>query len=461
MRRWCCFLVILIFISGHIFCNGEGGWMPLFNGENLDGWQKLNGTAEYKIKDDMIVGVSKLNTPNTFLATEKVYSDFILEYEAQVDSGLNSGVQIRSLSDPQYRDGRVHGYQVEIDPSPRSWSGGLYDEARRGWLYPLEYNPQAKNAFKQGEWNHFRVEAIGDHIRVWLNDVPAVNLVDNMTPEGFIALQVHGIKEEELKGKTVKFRNIRIKTDDLQSFEKEMPESVPQVSYLTNQLTEREKADGWQLLWDGKTTKGWRSARFDTFPDNIWKIEHGKLIVTGSSDGRGRPEGDIVTREKYGDYIFEIDFKYTPGANSGIKYFIDADLESGNPPTIGCEYQILDDEKHPDAQKGVGGNRTLASLYDLIPADARYYAPHERQKRVNRDGWNRARIVVKGNHVEHYLNGIKVVAYERRTQMWRALVAYSKYAEWPDFGEREKGSILLQDHGFRVAFKNIKIKSLD
>ncbi len=460
MKRKCCFLLLLLFVFCPVLWAGETGWTPLFNGKNLEGWQKLNGRAMYEVKDGIIIGKSRLNTPNTFLATVKEYSDFILEYEAKIDSGLNSGVQIRSLSDPQYRDGRVHGYQVEIDPSLRSWSGGIYDEARRGWLYNLEYNPKAKKAFNRKAWNHFRVEAIGNQIRVWLNSVPAVDLIDDMTAKGFIALQVHGIKgKEELEDKTVKFRNIRIRTADLQQFGKEMPKSVPQVSYLTNRLTAREKEEGWKLLWDGSSAKGWRSAVLDRFPRHIWTIENGELMVTKGS-GRGRYGGDIITEKKYGNFILELDFKFGRGANSGIKYIVTLQKNGKNRRAVGCEYQILDDDGHADAQKGVGGNRTLASLYDLIPADARFYTPHERQKRVNKKGWNRARIVVNGKRVEHYLNGIKVVQYRRGTQMWRALKAKSKYSKWPHFGEQEEGYILLQDHGYGVAFRNIKIKPL-
>ena len=137
-------------------------------------------------------------------------------------------------------------------------------------------------------------------------------------------------------------------------------------------------------------------------------------------------------------------------------------LNQGAGSAIGCEYQIIDDSKHQDANAGTKGNRTLASLYDLIPANALFYAPNEqREKRVNEYKWNRAKIVVNGDHVAHYLNGIKVVQYERRTQMWKALVARSKYVVWPAFGEAEKGHILLQEHGDQVFFRNIKIKVLD
>ena len=154
----------------------------------------------------------------------------------------------------------------------------------------------------------------------------------------------------------------------------------------------------------------------------------------------------------------EVDFKLTRGANSGIKYFVDPELNQGEGSAIGCEYQLLDDEHHPDAKAGTNGNRTLASLYDLIPADAKFYAPDEQSKRVNKYDWNRAKVIVKDQHVEHYLNGIKVVEYDRGTQMWRALVARSKYVIWPNFGELAEGHILLQDHGDEVSFKNIKIK---
>ena len=183
------------------------------------------------------------------------------------------------------------------------------------------------------------------------------------------------------------------------------------------------------------------------------------LTVLPGTGGESEQGGDIVTTEKFGDFELEVDFKFTKGANSGIKYFVDTELNTGAGSAIGCEYQILDDNHHPDAKMGSGGNRTLASLYDLIAADAKFYAPNEStSKRVNQYGWNRAKIVVKGNHVAHYLNGIKVVEYERRTQMWRALVARSKYVVWPNFGELAEGHILLQDHGDEVSFRNLKIK---
>ncbi len=182
-------------------------WEYLFDGETLEGWEQRGGEAIYKVEDGMIIGISQLDTPNSFLCTKTTYGNFIFEVEFLVDDRMNSGIQIRSISDPEFKNGRVHGYQVEIDPSDRAWSCGIYDEARRGWLYDMKNNPAARNAFKHGEWNKYHIEAIGNSIRTWINGVPAANLVDDMTAEGFIALQVHSMTEADVE---VRWRNIRI-----------------------------------------------------------------------------------------------------------------------------------------------------------------------------------------------------------------------------------------------------------
>ncbi len=456
--------LIVVFLMFYVtaFSQSNDGWVELFNGKNLKGWTQLNGKAEYKAENGEIVGTTVLKSPNSFLTTKKNYGNFILEYEVKMDRGLNSGVQIRSESNKEYNNGRVHGYQVELDDSERRWTAGIYDEARRGWLYPLEYNPEAKKLYKNGEWNKFRVEAVGDKIHTWLNGKPVARLVDDMTLSGFIALQVHGIgNNTQEAGKSIRWKNIRIKPNATEKDMLPMPIYVREVSYLNNTLTDWEKKNGWRLLWDGKTTNGWRGARLVEFPKKGWHIEDGQLVVEkakGEESGNG---GDIVTTDTYGNFILEVDFMITPGANSGIKYFVDPEMNKGTGSAIGCEFQILDDKRHPDAKKGVNGNRTVASLYDLIPANGKFFDPTHQVKRfkgVNR--WNRARIEVHGNKVCHFLNGVKVVEYERNTQEWKALVDYSKYKKWPDFGNAREGHILLQDHGDEVHFRNVKIKVL-
>jgi hypothetical protein len=241
-----------------------------------------------------------------------------------------------------------------------------------------------------------------------------------------------------------------------------MGSTAPEVSYLKNQLTENEIKQGWKLLWDGTTTQGWRGIKSDHFPDKGWEIREGDLVVQPSAGAESANGGDIVTTRLFRNFVLEVDFNISPGANSGIKYFVNTELNKGEGSAIGCEFQILDDATHPDAGQGVKGNRTLGSLYDLIPANAQYYNKNLPSVKIfsGTGHWNRSRIVVNGNLVEHYLNGCKVVHYERNTQLWRAIVAYSKYRDWPSFGESEEGNILLQDHGDEVSFRNIKIMEL-
>ena len=442
--------LLLVIISMGFAFGAQAQWQSLFNGKNFKGWEKAGGDAVYEITDGAIVGISKTGTPNTFLRTEKEYGDFILEYLFKVDERLNSGVQFRSHTNEK---GRVYGYQCEIDPSERAWSAGIYDEARLGWLYPLTCNPEAQAAFRHGDWNKIRIEAVGNRLRTWINGVPAADVLDAQDASGFIALQVHSIgKDETMAGKKVSWKDIRIMTEGLEY--EILPETgIAQHNCIPNTISEREAAEGWKLLWDGKTTKGWRSHNKPEFPAKGWHIEDGILVVEAADGAESGNGGDIITTEKYSDFILSVDFKITEGANSGIKYFVNPDVNNANAGSaIGCEYQILDDLRHPDAKLGVKGNRTLGSLYDLIPAPA--------DKPFRSGFFNNAVIVVKGNHVEHWLNGTKLLEYERNTQMFNALVAYSKYRNWVNFGNFESGHILIQDHGNEVMYKNIKIKEL-
>lgn len=207
---------------------GSGTWTDLFDGESLSGWTVLGGEGNFSVQEGLIVGVSEMGAPNVFLCTENVYSDFIIEYDVKIDEGINSGMQIRSNireedtttpyvsgkleeSEKLWKAGTVWGYQIELDPSDRSWSGGFYEEGGRGWMVSLTDNESARSAFKRGEWNSFKVKAKGNRFRVWVNGVLAVDTTDELSDSGFFGLQLHGIKRDEQIGKKVWWKNIRIK----------------------------------------------------------------------------------------------------------------------------------------------------------------------------------------------------------------------------------------------------------
>jgi len=220
-----------------------------------------------------------------------------------------------------------------------------------------------------------------------------------------------------------------------------------------NTLTIAEQAEGWKLLFDGKTLAGWRGAYLDSLPAKGWNVRDGMLIVQSSGGGEAAFGGDIVTLGEYGSFDLRLEFKLTEGANSGIKYFVTERQPRTPGSAKGLEFQLLDDARHPDAKLGINGNRTLASLYDLIPAT---------RKEANPIGeWNEARILVKGKHAEHWLNGRKILEYERGGKRFLAHKSESKFKDLAGFGESDTGHILLQDHGNQVCFRSIRIRILD
>ncbi len=428
-----------------------GGWIDLTAGGLERGWRQLGGAAEYVLEDGTIVGTAVAGTPNSFLATTGEVGDFALELEVRIDEGLNGGIQIRSHSDPAYMGGLVHGYQVEIDSSARAWSGGIYDESRRGWLYPLTLNPAASRAFRRGEWNRIRIEAIGPTVRTWLNDVPAAFLIDELTSSGFIALQVHAVGPDQ-DGLQVRYRNVRLRTENLAPGDGEFPFVV---DTRPNRLSGAEAGLGWRLLFDGESTEAWRDAHREDFPTAGWDVRDGELTVLAANARQSRG-ADIVTRETFSAFEVQLEFRLTEGANSGIKYLVTEGYGSAPGTAVAFEYQLLDDLRHPDADAGRDGNRTLASLYDLLPAS-------KQPRFVKAPGrFNHARIVVRADgRVEHWLNHLPVLSFDRYSAELDEAVALSKFADRDGFGEWPEGRILLQDHGDEVAFRSIKVRRLD
>lgn len=424
----------------------DAEWQSLFDGKSLAGWRQINGTASYEVVDDAIVGTTKLGTPNSFLATEKSYGDFVLEFEVRQTVGpTNSGVQFRSQSKPDVMAGRVHGPQLDLDPSERQWTGGLYDEAMSGWWYPGTLNPQP-GLYQFNEWNQVRIEAVGPTMRTWINGELSAYVIDASYSEGFIALQVHSINTADEVGRQIQWRNLRIKENPAPS---PAEAAIFVRNTLPNDLSEVERKQGWQLLWDGKTSAGWRSAKTEAFPTQGWRMKDGELVATGAGGG------DIVTTETFQFFELQLDFQLTPGANSGIKYYVG---EFQDEEQLGLEYQLLDDARHPDAKLGKDGNRTLASLYDIQPR-AKLMGNLGIAPRVG--VWQHARIVARPDgRIEHWLNGVRVLEYTRASEDFRQRIAASKFKSIADFGKLKRGRILLQDHGDEVRFRSVKIRAL-
>jgi len=352
-------VVLLGTVVGVAGAADTDGFTPLFDGKTLTGWTQLGGVAKYTVENGQIVGTAVPNTPNSFLCTKKHYGDFVLEYEYKVSPVLNSGVQIRSNSLKDYKAGRVHGYQVEIDPSARAWSSGIYDESRRGWLYPLKDNPKAQKAFKQNEWNTVRVEAIGDSIKTFHNGVPAADLVDSMTLSGFIGLQVHGVgKNTERLGAQVRWRNLRIKDMGIPT---------------------------WKPLLDGKTLKG-----FSALPGGKWEVVDGVLV--GSSKQSERRHGLLISDATYKDFTIRLQYKAVAG-NSGL--YFRSEKVKGAVGVHGFQAEI-------DAANDVGGLYETGGRAWVVKPDAKaikkFFKPGE---------WNWMTVSAHGRRIVVHVNNVK------------------------------------------------------
>lgn len=324
----------------------------LFDGETLAGWTKRGGGGTYRVEDGQIVGTSG-SYPNAFLCTDQTFGDFELELEYRVDNGLNSGIQIRSETNAK---GTVHGYQVEIDPSKRAWSGGIFDESRRGWLDDLKDNEPARLAFRAEDWNHYRIVCEGPSLRTWINGVPAADLLDVMTLRGFVALQVHGLPAEA-GPKEIRWRNVRI--------------------------TERGHHE-WVRLFDGASLDG-----FERIGGGTWAVEDGILIGEQRQDDP--THGVLLAEGEVGDFAARIVYRAVRG-NSGL-YFRCEQTEKGNLAVHGFQAEI-------DAEKDAG------MLYET---GGRAYVsrpkPEWVQKHFKAGDWNEMVVIAEGRHLKVLVNG--------------------------------------------------------
>lgn len=383
-------------------------WTPLVRGNSLDGWVKRGGTAEYRVENGTIIGETRPNTPNTFLCTEKVYGDFELELEFKVHDELNSGVQFRSNSVSGYQNGRVHGYQAEIDPSDRAWTGGVYDEGRRAWIASLENKPEAQKAFKKGEWNKFRILAVGDHIQVWTNGVKTTDFRDDMTRTGFVALQVHGVgaRQDPL---TVSWRNIRIK--DFGDPVKEVPEG------------------GKRLLGGPGDTANWQAQGSNGQPIG-WKYSDGVATCLPGTTS-------IETREMHEDCDLYVEFMVDDNGLTG-----QANGNSGVYLMGRYEVQVLNSAGQEPADNICGG------IYGVKAADFNMaYPAYEWQNyyiQFTAPKWSG----------DQKVSNAKLTVWHNGTLIHRDVeVPGTTTAGVPE--GLGAGRLALQNHGNRVSYRNI------
>ncbi len=330
----------------------EEGFVPLFDGKTLEGWHQVIGPATYIVEDGCIVGEKGEGRPNSFLCTKKNYADFILKLQLKFDELGNSGTQIRSHQKPE---GNVFGYQVEVDPWGRAWSGGIYDEGRRGWLYPLkgDEHAEARKAFKPKEWNEFVIKANGPLIQTWVNGVPVAKLYDVLDADGLIGLQVHWGKIGKIR-----WKNIRIKE------------------------LNKEKPLAWKPIFDGKTLDGWKQQG----PGN-WKVEEGAMH--GTSDGP-KDHGLLCTEKEYDDFALRLKFKAVRG-DSGV--YFRSELTDH---VVGI--------KGFQAQVDVTGK--IAGLYETLGRKwVQAPDPELVKKNFKQGEWNEMVIICKGGDVTTFVNG--------------------------------------------------------
>lgn len=378
----------------------DHGLVDLFNGKDLSGWSQKNGTATYRVEDGAIVGKTNEGSPNSFLCTEKLYSDFELMFQVKVDRELNSGVQIRSQTADGTPSGRVNGPQVEI--SNDGMAAYIYGEAAGGWMTPNE-DRKSHDLFVDGQWNTYHIVAFGPNIQVWLNG----NHVSDLThPEkhqthgkGFIGLQVHGIGRGTGPYE-VRWRNIKLR--DLSKF---------------------------KTLYDGKTLNGWETT------GNWLPQDDGSLLIQPRDGEKGwqRYGAYLWSKKKYKDFVLDIEYAYPPGGNSGVYFRVG---DTADPVEKGIEVQVLDSSKKKGkltAHDHGGVIRTVGASKNMSRP------PHE---------WNRMVVTCIKSHLQVELNGEQIVD--------------TKLNEGAMKDRPREGFIGLQDHGQpnNLKFRNIRIREL-
>lgn len=394
-------------------------WRSLFNGRDLSGWTRVNGLAPFVAEDGEIVGTSVADGPNSFLATEETFGDFVLELESRADAPANTGIQFRTVLAPQYRSG-LTGYQLEIDLSDRNWTGGIYIEGENRFVQPPLNNPACKAAYVPGSWNRLRIEAHKQTLRTFVNGASCGNLVDPTYSQGFIALQVHAPPGSPA-GTRVHWRDIRIKTAGLEG--EWSVSSANEESYLVNALTDRERREGWLLLFDGVSGSSWHVTEG---AQGVFVADRALILSAGQAVEIQAPDNNF-------ELVF--DARLSAGSAGMVRY---------GPETTNA-FQLFDDPLPAVANESQTALMLGALKGRIAPQNL---SEPRRTKRYNGPGtWTRGRIVVRGGRVEHWLNSVKVVEYD--------LAAPT--SERPETA----GDLRLEVEAGQVAFRSLKYRPIN
>ncbi len=377
----------------------QNEWIDLFDGKSLTGWTQLNGSAKYEVVDGTIVGTTAKGSPNSFLCSDRFFGDFELEFDVKLlNDELNSGVQIRSHSIPTHNRGRVHGYQVEV--STNGHAGFVYDEARRGWLSTDRDDPARRAAFKNGEWNHYRILCLGSTIRTFVNGVQVADINDDWSPTGFIGLQVHSVQGDPQW--QVAWRNLR--------------------------LRELGDGGGFASLFNGKDLAGWK---VNENPKSV-RVQDGALVVQGDRshvfyDGP-------VYQHSFKNFELKALVKTKPQANSGVYFHTEFQAEGW--PAKGYEVQVNNTQSD---WRRTGG---LYGIDDIKEAPAKD------------DQWFSMLVRVEGQHITVDVDGKRLVDYTEPKDAQREAHFAGRLLS--------RGTFALQAHdpGSEVWYKALSVRPL-
>ncbi|MCS1407701.1 MAG: hypothetical protein M2R45_00861 [Verrucomicrobia subdivision 3 bacterium] len=424
---------------------GGSEWEVLFGGSSVEKFRAFKGdsfpSSGWKVESGQLRTMK--GGDEVDIITKKEYDNFELVFEWKVTPGANSGVMYRvsEAFDQSWHTGPE--YQVLDDLKHHDGKNPL---TSAGSFYAL-VSAEGKELKPVGQYNKSRIVVNGNWVEHWLNGKKVVALeLGSYAVRQLIAKSKFSDKPrfaQEASGHIcfqhhhdgVWFRNIEVR--------ELAPRAIPAPARRDNRVSKAQREAGWRNLFNGENTNRWRGFLKEGFPEKGWVVEEGTIKHLKRGGG-----GDIVTKGNYQEFDFRFEWKVAPGANSGVKYFI---LEEERRKKIGHEYQIIDDGKHLDALRGPKWQS--AAFYDCFPAKNRVVKPVGE--------FNASRILVEGDQVEHWLNGVMVLSYRLGSPEVMAAVAKSKFKKVEGFGKLHRGRILLQDHGDEVAYRNLRIKRLD